>query len=71
MATIAELLEDANELTAMAAGLNDRTISWSEWNPDLTCFDRQEVAAEEAAIAMTAAWKRLEEAELAERRKAA
>ena len=33
----------------MAARLNDRTIPWDRWNDELTCDDKQEVAAEEAA----------------------
>ena len=59
MSTIEQLLEEANDLTEMAAGLNDRTIHWDRWNDELTCDDKQEVAAEEAAIAATDAWLRV------------
>ena len=59
MSTIEQLLEEANDLTEMAAGLNDRTIPWDRWNDELTCDDKQEVAAEEAAIAATDAWLRV------------
>ena len=63
--TIAELTDDAVELTAWAAELNDGTRSWQEWDPDLGpgCPDRQFAACEEAAIAARDAWKRLERAE--------
>ena len=59
MSTIEQLLEEANELTALAADLNDRTVDWRAWNDELTCDDKQEVAAEEAAIAATDAWMRV------------
>ena len=59
MSTIEQLLEEANDLTALAADLNDRTVDWRAWNDELTCDDKQEVAAEEAAIAATDAWMRV------------
>lgn len=61
--TITELTEEAVDLSDLAARLNDRTADWREWNDELTCADRQEVAAEEAALAATQAWERLEAAE--------
>jgi hypothetical protein len=64
--TIEQLTEEAVELTDLAARLNDRTADWREWNDELTCAERQEVAAEEAAIAAAEAWLRLEVAEYAE-----
>jgi hypothetical protein len=64
--TIEQLTEEAVELTDLAARLNDRTADWREWNEELTCAERQEVAAEEAAIAAAEAWLRLEVAEYAE-----
>jgi hypothetical protein len=67
MSTIESLTEEAVELTALAAGLNDRTIPWTEWNDELRCDDKQEVAAEEAAEAARQAWERLEAAERAVR----
>jgi hypothetical protein len=66
MNTISQLTEEAVELTDLAARLNDRTADWREWNDELTCPERQEVAAEEAAIAAAEAWLRLEVAEYAE-----
>jgi hypothetical protein len=63
--TIEQLTEEAVELTDLAARLNDRTADWREWNEELTCAERQEVAAEEAAIAAAEAWLRLEVAEYA------
>jgi len=69
--TIDQFTEEAVELTDLAAGLNDRTISWQFWNDELTCDEKQEVAAEEAAIAARDAWERLEAAEAAARGNAA
>lgn len=66
MSTIAELTEEAIELTDLAARLNDRTADYREWNDELTCPERQEVAAEQAAIAARDAWERLEAAERGE-----
>jgi hypothetical protein len=66
MPTITELTQEAVALTDLAARLNDRTASWQEWNEELTCAERQEVAAEEAAIAATQAWQALERAEAEE-----
>ena len=63
MPTIDQLTEEAVELTDLAARLNDRTADWREWNDELTCAERQEVAAEQAAIAATQAWAELEAAE--------
>jgi hypothetical protein len=67
VSSIAELTEEAAELTGLAAGLNDRTIPWTAWNDELVCDEKQEVAAEEAAIAARDAWERLEAAERGER----
>jgi hypothetical protein len=69
MATIAELAEEAAALTALAADLNDGTVSWQEWDADLTCDDRQFAAYEEALTAAAAAWADLEAAERAEQEK--
>jgi hypothetical protein len=66
MPTITELTQEAVALTDLAARLNDRTADWREWNEELTCPERQEVAAEEAAIAATQAWQVLERAEAEE-----
>jgi hypothetical protein len=63
MTAIKQLTEEVVELTWLAAGLHDRTIPWDQWNDELTCWDRQEVAAEEAAIAAADAWAALEAAE--------
>jgi hypothetical protein len=61
---IALLLAEAVELTDLAARLNDRTASWREWNDEWgDCPDKQEAAAEEAALAAQQAWGRLEAAE--------
>lgn len=65
-AAIAELTDDAVELTDLAARLNDRTADWREWNEELRGPDRQEFAAEEAALATQKAWDRLEAAEKGE-----
>jgi hypothetical protein len=67
MPTIAELTEEAVALTALAADLNDGTVSWQEWDPALTCDDRQFAAYEEALTAAAAAWADLEAAERAAR----
>jgi hypothetical protein len=66
MTAIDQLTEEAVELSDLAARLNDRTADWREWNDELACPERQEVAAEEAAIAATRAWERLEAAERGE-----
>jgi hypothetical protein len=63
MPTIAELADDAVELTAWAADLNDGTRTWQEWDPDLACDGRQDTAYEEAALAAQNAWQLLERAE--------
>ena len=63
--TIAELTDDAVELTAWAADLNDGNRTWQEWDPELGpgCPSRQFAAYEEAAIAARDAWERLKAAE--------
>jgi hypothetical protein len=66
MSAIEQLTAEAVELTDLAARLNDRTADWREWNDELTCPERQEVAAEEAAMAARDAWERLEAAERGE-----
>ena len=66
MPPIAELTDDAVELTAWAADLNDSTRSWQEWDPELDGPDRQDAAYEAAALAAQTAWKRLETAEKGE-----
>lgn len=63
---LATLTAEAVELTDMAAGLNDRTRHWIEWDDTLTCWDRQEVATDEATEAARQAWERLEAAERGE-----
>jgi hypothetical protein len=62
-ATIAELTDDATELTAWAADLNDGTRTWEQWDPEMTCADRQDMAYEEAALAAREAWEALKAAE--------
>jgi hypothetical protein len=66
MPRIGELTEEAVEATALAADLRDGTVSWQQWNPDLTCSGRQEAATEEAAQAAAEAWEALEAAEAEE-----
>ena len=48
-------LEDA---VALAEGLWDGTIHWAQYNPELTCPERQQAAWEDAAAA--ADWVRKE-----------
>ena len=63
IATIAERTSEVVAATALAADLRDGLVSWQEWNPELTCAGRQDVAVEEAADAARAAWEALEDAE--------
>ena len=52
-------IPDAQSLTDLAEDLDTGARDWSEWDPSLTCPDRQEVAAEEAAEAARQAWEQL------------
>jgi hypothetical protein len=63
IATIAERTGEAVAVTALAADLRDGIVSWQEWNPELTCAQRQDTAVEEAADAALSAWESLEAAE--------
>lgn len=52
-------IPEAQALTDLAEDLDTGAREWREWNPDLTCPDRQAVAAEEAAEAARQAWEQL------------
>lgn len=52
-------IPEARALTDLAEDLETGAREWREWNPDLTCADRQEVAAAEAAEAARQAWEQL------------
>ena len=53
-------IPEAQSLTELAEDLDTGAREWREWNPDLTCPDRQAVAAEEAAEAARQAWEQLD-----------
>ena len=52
-------IPEAESLTELAGDLDTGARHWTEWDPGLTCPDRQEVAAEEAAEAARQAWEQL------------
>jgi hypothetical protein len=51
-AAIALAEADVRKHEEQYPGLADGTIHWTEWNESLTCWDRQEVAAEECGQAL-------------------
>ena len=52
-------IPEAQSLTDLAEDLDTGARHWTEWDPGLTCPDRQEVAAAEAAEAARQAWEQL------------
>lgn len=57
---IAEAERDLALLEETYADLRDGTLSWAQWNEELTCPERQAAAVDECGMAMDAARKDLE-----------
>lgn len=56
---IREKRREVAKTAQQLADLSDGIITWTQWNPDITCTDRQEAAIDECGIALDAARREL------------